>query len=40
MSEDIGVVPVCTVIDGVPAGGLARDITVSISNVDGQSAGL
>lgn len=38
--ETDGVVSVCTVIDGVPEEGLARDLTVVLSVVDGQSAGL
>ena len=39
-SEDGSVVTVCTVIDGVAAGGLAQDITVRLVNIPGQSAGL
>jgi hypothetical protein len=37
-SEDGSVVTVCTVIDGVAAGGLAQDITVRLVNIPGQSA--
>lgn len=33
-------VSVCTVIDGVPEGGLERDLTVVLTALDGQSAGL
>ena len=39
-SEDSLAVIVCTVIDGVAAGGVAQDISVLITNVPGQTAGL
>lgn len=38
--ETGGAVSVCTIIDGVPERGLARDLTVVLTAVDGQSAGL
>lgn len=38
--ETAGAVSVCTIIDGVPEGGLAQDLTVVLTAIDGQSAGL
>ena len=39
VSEDDGMVPVCVKIDGVSADGLERNLTVSLSHKDIQSAG-